>query len=91
MKRILVVGELNVDLIFHGIRTYPTLGREVHAERYALTLGSASAICAVGLAKLGNAVSYASTVGHDSWGESCLRTLREAGVDVTWVTQDPAL
>ncbi|MPY88204.1 MAG: carbohydrate kinase [Luteitalea sp.] len=91
MKRILVVGELNVDLVLHGVHTYPTPGREVLADGCALTLGSASAICAVGLAKLGNAVSFFTTVGHDAWADDCLRTLRHAGIDVSLVTQDPAV
>lgn len=91
MKRTLVVGELNVDMVLHGVSSHPTPGREVFAESCALTLGSASAIFAVGFAKLGNPVSFVSTVGRDGWADYCLDILRQAGIDVTRVTQDAAL
>jgi len=91
MKRTLVVGELNVDMVLHGVTSYPTPGREVFAEACALTLGSASAIFASGLAKLGNPVSFVSTVGRDGWAAYCLDILRQAGIDVSRITQDDAL
>ncbi|MPZ19941.1 MAG: carbohydrate kinase [Luteitalea sp.] len=91
MKRTLVVGELNVDLVLHGVNSYPTPGHEVFAESCALTLGSASAIFAVGLAKLGNPVSFVSTVGRDGWADYCLDILRQAGIDVSRITQDGSL
>jgi sugar/nucleoside kinase (ribokinase family) len=91
MKRTLIVGELNVDMVLHGVTSYPTPGHEVFAETCALTLGSASAIFAVGLAKLGNPVSFISTVGRDDWAKYCLDILREAGIDVSRITQDESL
>jgi sugar/nucleoside kinase (ribokinase family) len=91
MKRTLVVGELNVDMVLHGVTSYPTPGHEVFAESCALTLGSASAIFAAGLAKLGNPVSFVSTVGRDGWAAYCLDILREAGIDVSRITQDHSL
>jgi sugar/nucleoside kinase (ribokinase family) len=78
--RILVVGELNVDIIAVGLHSPPKLGTEVLASDCAVRLGSASAIFAVGLAKLGCPVTFVSHVGHDSFGEFCLRSLRSNGV-----------
>jgi sugar/nucleoside kinase (ribokinase family) len=88
MVPVLVIGELNVDLILSGCSHVPAFGTEVTVDGFAMTLGSASAICAVGLARLGHPVSFVGKVGADSWGEYCLHALRAEGVDVRGVRQD---
>jgi sugar/nucleoside kinase (ribokinase family) len=85
LKRTLVVGELNVDLILQGYHSFPSPGREVLVDDFVMTLGSASAICAVGLARLGAPVAFLGVVGKDSWGEYCVQTMAKAGVDVSRV------
>ena len=87
--RILVVGELNPDVVLKDYSSFPELGKEVLAADLALTLGSASAICAVGLARLGDSVSFVGKVGIDSWGDYCIQFLRNAGVNTTSVIRDP--
>lgn len=91
MKQILVVGETNLDVVLHGAATLPTPGQEVLADDCLVTLGSASAICAMGLARLGNPVSFISRVGSDPWGVYCVGILNSAGVDTASVIQDPNL
>src|SRR5450756_2461224 len=56
-----------------------------------MALGSASAICAMGLAKLGTPVTFAGVVGADVWGEYCLGVMRAAGIDLAPVRIDPAI
>jgi sugar/nucleoside kinase (ribokinase family) len=87
--RFLVVGELNPDLILCDYRSFPVLGQEVLVEGLDLMLGSASAICAAGLARLGNTVRMASKTGADQWGDFCIDTLARAGVDTSFVKRDP--
>lgn len=87
--RFLVIGELNPDLILQGISSLPVLGREMLVEDLNLTLGSASAICAAGLARLGNAVRFAGKVGADQWGDFCTGFLADAGLDVSHIRRDP--
>lgn len=91
MKRILVVGEINVDLVFRHCQALPTPGREVLAEDFCMTPGSSSMICAMGLARLGQPVSFHGRAGADAWGEYCLDALRRTGIDVASVQLDPAL
>ena len=91
MAKILVAGELNPDMILHGCGAFPTAGKEVLARDFAMVLGSASAICAMGLARLGNAVSFLSRIGTDLWGSFCLEILKRGGLDISNVIQDPAL
>lgn len=88
MRDIVMVGELNVDFILHNYDAFPAPGREVLVESFRMVLGSASAICAVGLARLGMKVVYVSRVGDDPWGAFCVDTLAEAGVDVSRVIRD---
>ena len=91
MKKILVAGDINVDLICSGYQTFPTPGREVLVDDFVMTLGGSSAICAMGLARLGNPVAFIGKVGADSWGDYCIETLRGAGIDVSGLARDPAL
>ncbi|MFL6447137.1 MAG: carbohydrate kinase family protein [Bryobacteraceae bacterium] len=88
---ILVAGELNPDLVLSDYTEFPSAGKEVLAKDLALTLGSASAICAVGLARLGNPVSFVSRLGKDVWGDFCLNALTTAGVETGSVVSDASL
>jgi sugar/nucleoside kinase (ribokinase family) len=90
-KRVLVVGEINVDLLLQGYHAFPTPGREVLVEDFTMALGGASAICAMGLARLGTPVRFAGVVGADVWGEYCLGVMRASGIDLTPVRSDPDL
>src|ERR1051326_7607682 len=78
--RILVIGELNVDIVLAGLESIPKFGAEILARDCELTLGSASAIFAVGLSKLGHPVTFVSQVGRDSFGDFCIDALKQAGV-----------
>jgi sugar/nucleoside kinase (ribokinase family) len=90
VKTILIVGDVNVDLIFRG-QTFPAPGKEIIVDDFVMTLGGSSAICAVGLARLGNPVVFVGKLGTDSWGDYCVDALRTAGVDVARVIRDPTL
>jgi sugar/nucleoside kinase (ribokinase family) len=91
VKRVLVAGELNVDLILQGYQSFPVPGKEVLVDDFVMTLGSASAICAMGLARLSTAVAFLSVVGDDPWGAYCVDTMRAAGIDVSRVAVDPSV
>ena len=91
MKRVLVVGEINVDLICQGYHSFPTPGREVLVDDFQMVLGSASAICAMGLARLGTPVTFFGKVGDDPTGHFCLDAMRGRGIDLASVVVDPAL
>ena len=91
MSRILLIGELNPDLILTNYSSFPELGKEILVEDCTLTMGSASAICAMALAKLGNQVGFVAKVGPDPYGDFCVGILQRAGIDVTGVVRDPAV
>jgi len=87
-KKILVVGELNVDLIVSGLTTFPSLGREILASGLRMVLGSSSAICAAGLARLGAKVDFLGRVGIDYYGDFVIDQLQRLGVGTDRVIRD---
>ncbi len=87
---ILVAGEINADLVFRGVSPFPALGKEVLVSESQLVLGSASAICASGLARLGNRVVFAGKVGDDLFGRFCLDDMSRSGIDLEHVLVDKA-
>lgn len=90
MVPVLIIGELNVDLILSGSGRLPTFGAQITVDDFAVTLGSASAICAVGFARLAHPVPFAGKVGFDPWGDYCVDALRPAGVCVESIVRDAA-
>jgi sugar/nucleoside kinase (ribokinase family) len=84
---VVVIGELNVDMVATGLAGPPRMGAEVLAADFELALGSASAIFACGVAKLGHDVTFISQVGRDDFGDFCLDELRAAGVPTVHVSR----
>lgn len=91
MKPILVAGEINVDLVFGGCPRMPEPDTEVLAETFHQVPGSSSMICAMGLARLGEQVTFVGRAGADARGGFCIDALRTAGIDTHAIEQDPAL
>lgn len=85
--KILVIGELNVDIVATGVQSAPEMGTEILAEDCELTLGSASAIFAVGMAKLGHQVTFVSQVGRDFFGDLCISKLKQLAISTRNVTR----
>jgi sugar/nucleoside kinase (ribokinase family) len=90
-KRVLVVGELNVDMIVSGLDTLPKLAQEIIAADLQMKLGSSSAICAAGLARLGVEVDFIGKVGDNYFGDFVTEELRELSVGTRHVVRDPAV
>lgn len=94
MKRfdVVSIGELNPDLILHGIKAKaPVLGTEQAIEGYRLTLGSSTAIATVLMTRLGLRTAMIARVGDDEYGRFCRETLEREGVDQTHVITDTSV
>jgi sugar/nucleoside kinase (ribokinase family) len=89
VKRVLVIGELNVDLIVSGLPTLPKLGQELVCTGLSRALGSSSAIFSRALAGLGAQVGFMGKVGDDEHGRFMIDQLRELGIDTSDVIVDP--
>jgi len=86
-NRIAIIGELNIDLIAIGLDRSPVLGLEILADDFQVTLGSASAIFACGIAQLGNDVTFISRVGRDDFGDFCIEALERKGISTAGIEQ----
>ncbi|WP_034042983.1 carbohydrate kinase family protein [Wocania ichthyoenteri] len=88
---VIVVGELNVDLIFNHIKGFPEVGKEILADDMTLTLGSSSAICASNLSSLGLKVAFIGKLGNDIFGQFIIDKLNEKGVDTSLIIIEDTL
>lgn len=84
---ITIAGEINLDLILHGLPVEIPIEREVLATGFEATLGSSSAILAHNLACLGMATGFITRVGRDELGVMALERLAESGVDLSRVVK----
>jgi len=85
---IIVIGELNADLIFQDIPSFPEMGKEKIANNMTLTMGSASAIFACNIARLGLKTGYIGKLGDDIFGKLVLDSMQEAEVDCNGIMED---
>ena len=83
-----MAGEINADLVLREVSPFPALGREVLVSESDLVLGSASAICASGIARLGNRVVFCGKVGDDLFGRFCLEEMSRSGIELDHVVVD---
>lgn len=86
-RTILVVGSINMDLVIK-ISTVPAPGENVFGNDFQTIPGGKGANQAVGVARLGCRTLLSGRVGKDSFGDSLLASLRDAGVDATHVERD---
>lgn len=85
--KLLVVGELNVDLILNQIQAFPQLGKEIIADGMNLCLGSSSAIMAANSAALGVDTTFCGVVGEDYFGDFILDELERKSVSCRHITR----
>ena len=90
-RKVLVIGELNVDLIISGLPSLPALGQELTCTGFSRALGSSSAIFSRALAGLGAQVDYMGKVGDDDNGHYMVAQLEEVGIGTQGVIIDPAV
>ncbi|TCO79648.1 5-dehydro-2-deoxygluconokinase [Plasticicumulans lactativorans] len=82
---VICLGRAAVDL--YGEQPGATLEGTLSFAKY---IGGSAANIAVGCARLGLRTALLSRVGDEAMGRFVLRTLADAGVDVTQVQRDPA-
>src|SRR3954463_15638466 len=83
---LMVVGSINVDLVWPGERL-PTPGETVAGGRFARHGGGKGANQAVAAARLGAQVALVGAGGDDEMGAEALRELAAEGIDVTAVAR----
>lgn len=88
-KKLLVIGELNIDVILNGINGFPVIGEEILADSLTIAMGSSSAIFASNIASIGINTSFCGMVGKDSFGKFILGELKKKQVNPTYIIESP--
>lgn len=86
--RLLVIGSANVDL-FATVPRHPSPGETLIGRGGDRAAGGKGANQALAAALQGATVTFVGAVGDDPDAQTALAGLREAGVDLTWVSTAP--
>jgi len=84
MKKIFVLGSLNIDLVFETMRM-PKIGETVTAGGFFVGHGGKGANQATAAAKCGGHVIMFGAVGNDAFGKELIASLKKAGVNIEHV------
>lgn len=87
MKKILVVGSSNIDLVVR-VAEMPRKGETIHTKSFDKIPGGKGANQACACGKLGGSCTFLSAVGCDGYGDIIVDSLNAAGVDVSKMLVD---
>ena len=82
-RKVIILGNLNIDLIIRGIATMPRWGQEIIGSSYSLVSSGQSTYTAMALARFNVPVGIIGNVGDDLYGEKIIHDLDQAGINVT--------
>lgn len=87
MKRILVIGSSNTDMIVNVPRI-PKSGETILGGKFLLAAGGKGANQAVAAARSGGNVTFVSKVGKDSFGKQSIEGYRQDGINTDYILID---
>ena len=82
MKKILVVGSINMDLVISTSRL-PVLGETIVGDGFETIPGGKGANQAVACAKLGGNVLFHGAVGNDAYANVLTKALTDVNIDIS--------
>ncbi|CCU84973.1 PfkB domain protein (modular protein) [Mesotoga infera] len=82
MDRVVIVGNVDVDIIAGPIENWPEWGTEIGVDNVDIRIGGQAANTAVVLADLGVPVEIVTVVGNDLFGKALERRFIEMGISV---------
>lgn len=80
MKKILVLGSLNMDLVTN-VKVTPKVGETILGRGFSEIPGGKGANQAVAIGRLGGNVSMLGRVGNDNFGADLIQALADSGVE----------
>jgi len=81
MKKVLFIGEINVDIMMGGLESFPVKDREISCSSFELTIGSSTAICSCAYASLGGDASFLGLAGIDEYGDYMVSGMKKFGIN----------
>jgi sugar/nucleoside kinase (ribokinase family) len=91
LKKVVFLGDFNVDIIMDGLKSLPVPDREIGCASFDLAMGASSCITACAYASLGGEAWCCSLSGDDSFGSFMREGLASHGVHSTHVRRDPSV
>lgn len=87
-KNCLVIGDLNIDLIFSSLERKPVFGSEILSKEWFLDIGGSGGIFSAVLSKLGINTCIVSKIGSDYLGDFLVKKLKVLKVNTDFVIID---
>ena len=84
MKKITVIGSLNIDFVVE-VKHMPVAGETILTDGFTLVPGGKGANQAFALGRMGANVTMLGAVGKDAYGDVLLKNLVQADVDISHV------
>jgi ribokinase len=84
---VIVVGSVNMDLLFTGLAAFPKPGQTVTSETFQVVPGGKGANQAAAAARLGGDVRFVAAVGRDELGDQAWAALDAEGVNLDSVAR----
>jgi len=84
MKKIILLGDLNKDLVSY-VKTSPRPGETILGQEFLTFNGGKGGNQAVAMAKLGSEVSFIGAVGNDQFGQELLAKLKAHKIQTNWI------
>ena len=84
MKKIVVIGSINMDLVTICKRV-PNGGETLFGDEFFQVPGGKGANQAVAISKLGTDVTMLGKVGKDSFGKDLIEAMKKSGVDTNYI------
>ncbi len=91
MKKVVFLGDFNVDLILDGLEAAAVPDREVGCASFDIAMGASSCIAACAYASLGGSAWAGGLSGPDDFGRFMRDGLQECGVRTDMMRIDPSL
>ena len=84
-SRLLVIGDVNIDIIIQGLETIPEMGQETFVDNIFMRVGGGAANTAIGLSKLECNTALCGALGDDSISRFVVGELQHAGIDLRYM------
>src|SRR6056297_2233885 len=82
MKKILVIGSSNTDLIAQ-VNSFPKAGETIKGLSFSQAMGGKGANQAIAAHKLGGDVKFITCLGNDVNGQNTLKYYKQEGLDIS--------
>ena len=84
-KSILVVGNLNIDLVFYPVNTLPSWGEEKTCKIMLIRSAGSAGYSALALGRFGLQTTLIGNIGNDIYGTMIMKDLKEVQVNINEV------